>query len=86
MSDRTTKANTTPQEPEAPPEPPSGLPQYAVTIEQFASSHAWRVNGMGDVVPALELMGGFVYQMRQVGRNADTTENYLRDWVAFRDS
>lgn len=66
--------------------PPSGLPRYAVTVEQFASANAWRVNDLGDVVAAVELMGGFVYTMRRDGRAADTTENYLRDWVAFRDS
>lgn len=65
---------------------PSGLPLYAITIEQFASQHAWRVDERGDAIPARELMGGFVHQMRQQGRQADLTANYLRDWDLFRNS
>ena len=75
-----------PAKPAPPPEDPAPLAipgEYAVVLEDWAAQNATRTDARGDPVAAVELMGGFVYRMRQAGRHADYPSNYRRDWLAF---
>ncbi len=73
-----------PEESQA-PEEPAVVESTArpVSLDFFAATNSWRIAEDGSRVEAAELMGGFVYQMRQRGRLAGTEESFREAFEAF---
>lgn len=54
-----------------------------ISLQYFAQQNAWRTDATGHRVPAVELMGGFVYKMALLGRLADRESRFRAAFEEF---
>lgn len=76
-----TQATTTANTEEAVEPAPLTVPNFQsrpVGLLFFAQTNAWRIDGRGERVSAVELMGGFIHVMSLAGKTAGT-EEYFRE-------